>query len=102
MSSIEQTFQEFIDALQTARDDDALERIATRLTQRLGFRWFAYLGIEEGTPRLISSYPKSWTGRYFDLHYQRLDPVVHRARREHDLFGWDSLAPAPAGTREQR
>ncbi len=81
---------------------NSFERVATRVTQRLGFRWFAYLRIVEDAPKLISSYPKSWTGRYFDLHYEQLDPVVRRARLEHDLFSWGSGASTPAGTREQR
>src|SRR5258707_14492221 len=102
MSSIEHSFQEFVDAIQTARDDDDFERVATRVTQRLGFRWFAYLRIMEDAPKLISSYPKSWTSRYFDLHYEQLDPVVRRARLEHDLFSWGSGASTPAGTRGQR
>ena len=46
--------------------------------------------IVDGAPKLISSYPKSWTSRYFDLHYERLDPIVQRARLDHDLFGWTS------------
>lgn len=102
MSSIAHSFQEFVDAIQTAHDDDGFERVATRMTQRLGFRWFAYLRIVEGAPKLISSYPKSWTSRYFDLHYEQLDPVVRRARLERDLFSWGSGASTPAGTREQR
>lgn len=102
MNSIEHSFQEFVDAIQTANDDDSFERVATRVTQRLGFRWFAYLRIVEDAPKLISSYPNSWTSRYFDLHYEQLDPVVRRARLEHDVFSWGSGAPKPAGTREQR
>jgi LuxR family transcriptional regulator, activator of conjugal transfer of Ti plasmids len=102
MSSIEHSFQEFVDAIQTAHNDDDFERVATRVTQRLGFRWFAYLRIIEGSPKLISSYPKSWTSRYFDLHYEQLDPVVRRARLEHDLFSWGSGGSRPAGTGEQR
>lgn len=102
MRSIEHSFQEFADAIQTARRDDEFERVATRVTQRIGFRWFAYLRIVEDAPKLISSYPKSWTGRYFDLHYEQLDPVVRRARIEHDLFSWGAGASTPSGTREQR
>jgi LuxR family transcriptional regulator, activator of conjugal transfer of Ti plasmids len=102
MNSVEQSFQEFVDAIQTAQDDASFERVATRVTQRLGFRWFAYLRIVEDAPKLISSYPKSWTSRYFDLHYEQLDPVVRRARLEHDLFSWGSGATTPAGNREQR
>ena len=100
--SVERSFQEFIDAIHTADDEAEFERVATRLTQRLGFRWFAYLRLVDDAPALISSYPKSWTDRYFDLGYQQLDPVVQRARREHDLFSWGGGAPRPKGTVEQR
>jgi LuxR family transcriptional activator of conjugal transfer of Ti plasmids len=102
MTSIEYSFQEFVDAIQTARSDDDFERSATRVAQRLGFRWFAYLRIVEDAPKLISSYPKSWTSRYFDLHYEQIDPVVRRARLENDLFRWGSGSSMPSGTREQR
>jgi LuxR family transcriptional activator of conjugal transfer of Ti plasmids len=102
MKMIDHAFQEFVDAIQTANDDASFERVATRVTQRLGFRWFAYLRMAEEKPTLISSYPKSWTSRYFNLKYQHLDPVVQRARREHDLFNWGGSAPKPSGTREQR
>ena len=102
MKSTERTFQEFIDAIHTASNTADFERVAKRFTQRLGFRWFAYLRLAEHVPVLISSYPKSWTDRYFDLGYQRLDPVLRRARREHDLFSWGGGAPKPVGNREQR
>lgn len=103
MRSIEHSFQEFVDAIQTARNDDDFERLATRVTQSLGFRWFAYLRIVEDAPKLISSYPRSWTSRYSELHYEQLDPVIRRARFEYDLFRWGSGASMPSGsTREQR
>ena len=102
MKSTERSFQEFIDAIHTATNTADFERVAKRFTQRLGFRWFAYLRLVDDMPVLISSYPKSWTDRYFDLGYQRLDPVVRRARREHDLFSWGGATPKPAGTSEQR
>jgi LuxR family transcriptional activator of conjugal transfer of Ti plasmids len=102
MKSAEHTFQEFVDAVHTADNEAEFERVATRLTRHLGFRWFAYLRLMDYAPVLISSYPKSWTDRYFDLGYQRLDPVVQRARRERGLFSWGGTAPRPIGTREQR
>lgn len=101
MRLVEHSFQEFMDAIQTADDEQAFERIAIRVTQQLGFRWFAYLRLVDDTPSLVSSYPKSWTGRYFDLHYQNLDPVVQRARRDYEPFNWSGEAKA-TGNREQR
>lgn len=102
MKEIEHSFQTFVDAICTAQDELEFERVGTRLAQRLGFRWFAYLRLIQHEPALISSYPKSWTGRYFDLGYQRLDPVVRRAKSEHDAFSWGGSAPRATGTREQR
>lgn len=102
MTSIEYSFQEFVDAIQTARSDDDFERSATRVSQRLGFRWFAYLLIVEEAPKLISSYPKSWTDRYFELGYEQLDPVIRRARLENDLFQWGSGGSPSSGSRAQR
>src|SRR4051794_3619348 len=97
MNAVESTFQEFVDAVQTAEGADAFELIATRLTQKLGFQRFAYLRLGEDAPILISSYPKRWTSRYFHLRYEQLDPVVLRARGERDLFSWGGAPRAPAG-----
>jgi LuxR family transcriptional activator of conjugal transfer of Ti plasmids len=102
MKAVEHTFQEFIDAIQTANTADAFERVGTRLAQSLGFQRFAYLRLAGETPTLISSYPKSWTSRYLNLGYQLLDPVVHRARLEHALFSWGGCASFPSVNREQR
>jgi LuxR family transcriptional activator of conjugal transfer of Ti plasmids len=102
MKSAEHSFQEFIDAIQTAEDPIEFERIARRITERLGFRWFAYLRLSDNAPALISSYPKSWTDRYFGLGYQQIDPVLRRARDESLLFNWAGEATGGTGTREQR
>ncbi|WFU14522.1 autoinducer binding domain-containing protein [Bradyrhizobium sp. CB3481] len=102
MSPVESNFQEFIDSIQTASDTAEFERVATRVTQKLGFQRFAYLRLTGETSMLISSYPKSWTSRYFQLGYQQLDPVVHRARIERALFSWGGEGSAPVGNREQR
>ncbi len=55
------SFQEFRDAIQTADDEIGFARIARRITERFGFRWFAYPGLSDDTRTLISSYPKCWT-----------------------------------------
>jgi LuxR family transcriptional activator of conjugal transfer of Ti plasmids len=102
MKRLENTFQEFVDALHTASDAEAFERVAARLAQALGFSRFAYLRLAGDTPLLISSYPQSWTSRYFHLRYQLLDPVVLRAKVERDLFSWGGVAHQPTGSRAQR
>ncbi|KGT73187.1 hypothetical protein MA20_45930 [Bradyrhizobium japonicum] len=102
MREVESAFDEFVDAVQTARDADSFERIAERIARKLGFQRFAYLSLAGDAVTLISSYPKPWTSRYFDLGYQRLDPVVRRASIERGLFRWGGTLAAPDGNREQR
>ncbi len=99
---MERSFQEFIDAIQTADVEVDFARIAKRISERFGFRWFAYLSLSDDVRTLISSYPKSWTDRYFELGYQQIDPIVRRARHESDLFSWGGSAPKESGNREQR
>jgi LuxR family transcriptional activator of conjugal transfer of Ti plasmids len=99
----ERLFLEFANAILTARCDDEFERVATRLAHGLGFRWFAYLQLAEGAPKLSSSYPKSWTSRYVRLNYHRIDPVVRRARVERNPFSWGAGgAIRPRGAKQGR
>lgn len=101
MKLTEEAFQEFVDALETAADEEGFEKVASRVTRRLGFQRFAYLRIADETPVLISSYPRSWTTRYFKLRYQDIDPVVQRAAKEYDLFAWGGGA-AVGGAKGQK
>jgi LuxR family transcriptional regulator, activator of conjugal transfer of Ti plasmids len=102
MRRVELSFQEFTDAIQTAADEAALERVAARISQRLCFRWFAYLSFSDGEPTLISSYPTSWTRRYFANGYEQIDPVVLRAKRDKKLFAWSGTEPEKPMSRKQR
>ncbi|KRR25225.1 hypothetical protein CQ14_09400 [Bradyrhizobium lablabi] len=95
MTAIEHSFHEFLDALQTGTDEIAFQNIGERAAHRLGFRWFAYLSLSDDTPRLISSYPRSWTTRYFELGYDDIDPVLRRARTERRIFSWDGEVQMP-------
>jgi LuxR family transcriptional regulator, activator of conjugal transfer of Ti plasmids len=99
VSAIEHSFQEFVDALQTGAGENDFQQIGERVAHRLGFRWFAYLSLSDDVPRLISSYPRSWTSRYFKLGYQEIDPVLRRARIERQIFNWDGRVEAPRSRR---
>ncbi|MCC8977276.1 helix-turn-helix transcriptional regulator [Bradyrhizobium acaciae] len=102
MKAPERLLEEFADAIHTAEDASGFERVATRVTEQLGFRWFAYLDVASGKPAIISSYPRSWTRRYAEHDYQRLDPVIRRASRENKLFDWGSAAPDRTASQPER
>jgi len=102
MATIESAFEEFADAIHVAEDRRGFERVARRVAERLGFRWFAYLCQAGEVTTVISSYPKSWTRRYVEREYARLDPVVRRAAGAPTLFRWDGASPPGATTAAQR
>ncbi|OKO78313.1 LuxR family transcriptional regulator [Bradyrhizobium sp. NAS96.2] len=102
MKAPERLLEEFADAIHTAEEASGFERVATRVTEQLGFRWFAYLDVASGEPAIISSYPRSWTRRYVEHDYQRLDPVIRRASRENKLFDWGSTAPDRTANQAER
>lgn len=103
MRQFEIAFQEFIDALHTASDPSAFRAVAERTTQRLGFRCFAYLAFADDAHLLISTYPKEWTTHYLSERYDRIDPVIIRARRDRDLFHWSGAqASKSRGNPRQR
>jgi LuxR family transcriptional activator of conjugal transfer of Ti plasmids len=95
-------YQDFMDGLWAANDEASLRAVADRAITRLGFRWFAYLGLDESQAILISSYPKSWTDHYFAKHYERIDPVVTSSRREKRIFSWSNEGVALSGTQDVR
>jgi LuxR family transcriptional activator of conjugal transfer of Ti plasmids len=96
-------FQDFTDALWGAGDETALRAVAYGVASRLGFRWFAYLGIHATRTVWISNYPRTWISRYFDQSYEHIDPVVETARRERRAFSWQGtdrrLLPSSAHRR---
>ncbi|EHK54836.1 LuxR family transcriptional regulator [Mesorhizobium alhagi CCNWXJ12-2] len=54
---------------------------------------FAYLSLPSqpsGKPRLISNYPARWTAHYLQNRYQKIDPVIMRARCGGCPFRWGS------------
>jgi LuxR family transcriptional activator of conjugal transfer of Ti plasmids len=102
MKHLDLVLRDFIDSLETACDEDELHGIAERLVHRIGFRWFAYLCIDEHGLRAISSYPMQWTQRYVEKSYECVDPVVAKAKTAHHAFAWDNALTSGERPAEQR
>jgi len=92
----------FFDGLWTANDETALRCVAERAARQLGFSWFAYLGLGTGDPILISTYDRSWTDHYLDQGYERIDPVVRKARESRGPFAWSGEDPAILSSQPSR
>ena len=102
MRQLENGYQEFIDGVRTASDTLAFRAVAERAVQKLGFRSFAYLAFAGDGHRLISTYPKEWSMRYRKQRYDRIDPVIIRARRDRDLFHWGGAQASNAAEDVQK
>ncbi|UPK31059.1 autoinducer binding domain-containing protein [Bradyrhizobium sp. 195] len=103
MKEAKRACDEFVDCLHSAQTEDDFRRVAERTAHALGFRWFAYLGHRANGPKLISSYPKSWTRHYFREGYDSIDPVLQEPRNTRRMFLWDGReARSAKSTKERR
>ena len=84
-------FQEFIDAIVGADDTEGFSNALAKTATALDLSCFAYLALkseENRKPRLISTYPSSWTTHYLNKRYQIIDPVVREALQNPEPFRW--------------
>jgi LuxR family transcriptional regulator, activator of conjugal transfer of Ti plasmids len=84
-------FQRFIDLLSSAEDTADFSELLSVTSAALDLSSFAYLALPhgpQGEPRLISTYPTSWTSHYLRSNYQSIDPVVKAALQTIEPFRW--------------
>jgi LuxR family transcriptional regulator, activator of conjugal transfer of Ti plasmids len=102
MKEVKRACDEFVDCLHSAHTEDDFRRVAERTAHALGFRWFAYFGHRANGPKLISSYPKSWTSHYFREGYDNIDPVLQDPRNTSRMFLWDGREARSAKSAKER
>jgi LuxR family transcriptional regulator, activator of conjugal transfer of Ti plasmids len=102
MKSVEMAYQELVDGLHSSSGEAEFGRVGQRVAERMGFRYFAYLGFGEADPVLISSYPKRWSEYYFAEGYEEVDPVVAFARSGRSTMQWTREAARQFPLRAQK
>ncbi len=89
----------FVDRLGESPDKHAPQQSMAGVAAALKLPCVAYLSLLKKAgrpPKLISTYPPSWTADYLRSRYERFDPVVGRAIRHTQTFQWDiGLGPRP-------
>ncbi|QKC98853.1 LuxR family transcriptional regulator [Mesorhizobium sp. NZP2298] len=86
-------FETFLEQLSESVDEADFRDAMARAAAELDLLTFAYLSLPSqpsGKPRLISNYPSRWTKQYLQNRYEKLDPVVLRARFGGYPFLWGS------------
>jgi LuxR family transcriptional activator of conjugal transfer of Ti plasmids len=99
-------FQNFVDRLSNAPDQDALRKAMAEAAVALELSCFAYLSVPHrpgAVPQLISNYPVAWTKRYLQRHYERFDPIIVQALGHPEPFEWgrEMRAKEPSKTQQE-
>lgn len=84
-------FETFLEQLSVSVDETDFRDAMAGAAAGLDLLTFAYLSLPSqpsGNPRLISNYPPRWTTQYLQKRYQKLDPIVLRARSGGCPFRW--------------
>lgn len=92
-------FQTFIDGLTEGTNESAMKLAMAKAAEALDLSCFAYLRLPQrrlGDSCLISNYPEAWAVHYLLNHYERMDPVIHRALQVTEPFEWgDDVGSGP-------
>ncbi|ACL55959.1 helix-turn-helix transcriptional regulator [Methylobacterium nodulans] len=87
-------FQRFVDEIHAASDEGGLVGAASRMADRMGYRWIAYLSMTDAQEHEITStYAPPWVEHYFANNYEQIDPCVLASREQSQPFRWGSLGP---------
>lgn len=98
-------FQNFIDLLSSAEDLHDFSKAMANTASDLDLSCFAYLALpkaREQKPRLISTYPSSWTAHYLRNRYQIIDPVIREALQTPEPFRWGADFRAISSSKAQQ
>ena len=102
MTHLDFALANFVDELELSVTELDLRNAANRFAERLGFRWFAYLGFSNPTLNVLSSYPTAWSRHYINHRYEMIDPIIKRARSSRTVFRWNCSTFRAASGPERR
>ncbi|GAK72737.1 autoinducer-binding transcriptional regulator TraR [Agrobacterium rubi] len=83
-------------------DDSILTQGLSDLTQHFGFTGYAYLHIQHKHSIAVTNYHHEWRSTYFEKGFDRLDPVVKRARSRKQIFTWSGEQDRARQSKEER
>lgn len=98
---LDRWFRKLVEQVTLSRSETSLTEALNTLTAEAGFRYFAYLNIQNARQTAISNYSEEWQGRYFGKGYASIDPVVLKAKARPDAFAW-SNRETPGLSRKRR
>ncbi|NKL59578.1 autoinducer-binding transcriptional regulator TraR [Rhizobium leguminosarum] len=83
-------------------DESILMQGLSDLTQHFGFTGYAYLHIQHKHTIAVTNYHREWRSIYFEKSFDRLDPVVKRAKSRKQMFAWSGEQDSARLSKEER
>jgi LuxR family transcriptional regulator, activator of conjugal transfer of Ti plasmids len=83
-------------------DECILSQGLADLTEHFGFTGFAYLHIQHKHIIAVTNYHGDWRSTYFDKKFDKVDPVVKRAKSRKQIFTWSSEQDRARQSKEER
>ncbi|MER8977006.1 LuxR family transcriptional regulator [Mesorhizobium sp. M0800] len=63
--------------------------------------WIAYRSRSSG-PTIMLNYPNEWQQRYFEMGYDRIDPIIKTSRKRASAFRWSEVYNDERTTEDER
>ncbi len=83
-------------------DESILTQGLADLTQHFGFTGYAYLHIQHKHSIAVTNYDREWQSTYFEKNFDKLDPVVKRAKSRKQVFAWSGEQDRARQSNEER
>ncbi|WP_034948775.1 autoinducer binding domain-containing protein [Erwinia oleae] len=83
-------------------DESILTQGLSDLTQHYGFTGYAYLHIQHKRSIAVTNYHREWRSTYFEKNFDKLDPVVKRAKSRKHVFAWSGEQDRAKQSKEER
>lgn len=83
-------------------DESILTEGLADLAQHFGFTGYAYLHIQHKHTIAVTNYHRDWRSTYFEKKFDKLDPVVKRAKSRKHVFAWSGEQDRARLSKEER
>jgi LuxR family transcriptional activator of conjugal transfer of Ti plasmids len=83
-------------------DESILTQGLSDLAQHFGFTGYAYLHIQHKHSIAVTNYDSDWRSMYFEKKFDKVDPVVKRAKSKKYVFTWSGEQDRARQSKEER
>ncbi|MER8563688.1 LuxR family transcriptional regulator [Mesorhizobium sp. M0578] len=104
-------FGRFLDQTDAVAQSEQLFDLLSAFVLNFDCQWIAYgsltpdqgfLKPDRRDPTIILNYPDEWQERYFELGYDKMDPIIKTSRQRTSAFRWSDVYSDPNTTEDER